>query len=375
MKGWRDDARAAAAAHGYDLAPEELRALSERFFGSPAGPSAVVMVGVRSYEPVALAPAVARLVEASGLVERARGARRIVVKPNFVEARDPWHSVTVHPALLATLLALLRRIAPAAHLTLADGPAHERDWLAMLERNGLAPSLERHSVEAVDLNTDDIVLRPVARPLSARVVAVPRTVAEADLVVSVAKLKTHHWGGVTLSLKNLMGIFPGSIYGLPRSRIHWMSYPRVTVDLATVLPPTCAVIDGVMAVQGNGPLDGDPIRAGVLIASADLLAADCVATRQMLIAPLLIPLYWFAVQRGLGQPNPPVVSLEAPPACAFAAPPNMPWLHRSAELPVAEQVNRALGLLLPREKSGLARLLGRERRPPTLTLNDVGASG
>ena len=70
------------------------------------------------------------------------------------------------------------------------------------------------------------------------------------------KIKTHHWAGVTLSLKNLFGVVPGSIYGWPKNVLHWQGIDNSIVELAAAIPIHFVIADGIEAMEGNGPLDG-----------------------------------------------------------------------------------------------------------------------
>jgi uncharacterized protein (DUF362 family) len=100
------------------------------------------------------------------------------------------------------------------------------------------------------------------------------------------KLKTHHWAGVTLSLKNMFGVVPGSIYGWPKNALHWAGIHESILDINSSLPiPQFAIVDGVVGMEGNGPLQGEAKQSGVLILGDDLVAVDATATRLMNIEP------------------------------------------------------------------------------------------
>jgi uncharacterized protein (DUF362 family) len=103
----------------------------------------------------------------------------------------------------------------------------------------------------------------------------------ADYIVSVPKLKTHHWAGVTLSLKNLYGVIPGSRYGWPKNMLHINSIQASILGIYTVMPPVLAVVDGIVGMEGDGPLFGTPVEHGVLAVSSDPVAVDIVCTGLM----------------------------------------------------------------------------------------------
>jgi len=114
----------------------------------------------------------------------------------------------------------------------------------------------------------------------------PKTLFNADLVVSMPKLKTHHWAGVTVSLKNMFGVIPGSIYGWPKNPLHWAGIHGSILDINSSLPvPQFAIVDGIVGMEGNGPIQGQAKNSGVLIFGNDLVAVDATAARVMKIEP------------------------------------------------------------------------------------------
>jgi uncharacterized protein (DUF362 family) len=107
----------------------------------------------------------------------------------------------------------------------------------------------------------------------------PATVLAADVVVSVAKLKTHHWTGVTLAMKNLFGLVPGSRYGWPKNLLHWNGLDRSVLEIFRTVKPAFGLVDGIVGMEGDGPLAGSPRESGVILALRDLVALDATAAR------------------------------------------------------------------------------------------------
>jgi uncharacterized protein (DUF362 family) len=137
-----------------------------------------------------------------------------------------------------------------------------------------------------DLNLDDVERVPLAtRASRLKELYLPKTVLGVDFLVSVAKLKTHHWAGVTLSLKNMFGIVPGACYGWPKNVLHWAGIDRSILDINAVARPDFAIIDGIIGMEGNGPLQGTPKPAGVLIFGDDPVAVDATGCRVMGLNP------------------------------------------------------------------------------------------
>ena len=90
----------------------------------------------------------------------------------------------------------------------------------------------------------------------------PRGVAEADLIVSLPKMKTHHWVGVTAAMKNMYGTIPGIKYGWPKNVLHYNGIPETVYDINASLPRTIAIVDGIDCMEGDGPIMGTPQAHG-----------------------------------------------------------------------------------------------------------------
>jgi uncharacterized protein (DUF362 family) len=210
--------------------------------------------------------------------------KTVLLKPNLVQA-DPDCVINTHPAVVAAARESFLRLG-AGRVVIAEGPGHERDTEAILEAIRLRDWLGRLSGQFVDLNVDEVIevaLRTRASKL--RQLFLPAAVLGADFVVSMPKMKTHHWVGATLSLKNLFGIVPGSCYGWPKNVLHWAGIENSILDLATTVRPDFAIVDGIVAMEGNGPIQGTAKAAGVLVMGDDPVAVDATAARVMGLIP------------------------------------------------------------------------------------------
>jgi uncharacterized protein (DUF362 family) len=214
--------------------------------------------------------------------------KRVLLKPNLVEF-DPQGVINTHPAVVAAAIEAFRRL-DAHEVLVAEGPGHRRDNEYLLQASGLQAVLRDHRARYVDLNTDDV--RPLtlqSRFTGLRHLYFPERVLKADLVVSMPKLKTHHWAGVTLSMKNMFGTIPGSIYGWPKNALHWAGIDESIVDInSTLTMPRFAIVDGIVGMEGNGPIHGTPRPAGILVFGEDPVAVDATAARCMKIDPARI---------------------------------------------------------------------------------------
>ncbi len=211
--------------------------------------------------------------------------KRVVLKPNLVEF-DPAGVINTHPMVIASAVEAFRRLG-AREVTVAEGPGHRRDNEYLLGATRLAAIFKDQRVRYVDLNFDEVRATTLeSRYTRLGRLHLPETVLDADLLVSMPKLKTHHWAGVTLSMKNMFGIVPGAVYGWPKNVLHWAGIDGSIVDINSALRlPRFAIVDGIVGMEGNGPIQGTPKASGILVLGDDPVAVDASAARLMSVDP------------------------------------------------------------------------------------------
>jgi uncharacterized protein (DUF362 family) len=177
----------------------------------------------------------------------------------------------------------------AASVRIGEGPGHRRNTLDLADAAGYFSTVPRFEDVFVDLNLDAVSRVRLSRQIS-RIdkLYLPNTALGADLLISIPKMKTHHWVGATLSMKNLFGVVPGGVYGWPKNMLHWAGINESIVDLHAAFPRQFAVVDGIVGMEGNGPIQGTPKHAGLLVAGRDVRAVDATCCRIMGIDPLKI---------------------------------------------------------------------------------------
>ena len=209
--------------------------------------------------------------------------KRVVLKPNLVEF-DEHTAINTHPLVVHAACEAFRKL--GAQVRIAEGPGHRRGTLDLADAAGYFSTIRGFEDIFTDLNTDHVAKRAIPRPQSKlKSLYLPHTVLDCDLLVSVAKMKTHHWAGATLSMKNLFGLVPGGVYGWPKNVLHWAGIPESIVDLHHLFPRQFAIVDGIVGMEGNGPIQGTPKRAGVLVAGRDPAAVDATCCRIMGLDP------------------------------------------------------------------------------------------
>ncbi len=108
------------------------------------------------------------------------------------------------------------------------------------------------------------------------------------------------WAGVTLSLKNLFGTLPGICYGWPKNELHWRGVPNSIVDIACTCTPHLAIVDGIVGMEGDGPLNGTAKPLGAMVMGTDLVAVDATCCRLMKLPPERVPTLVLAAEKRLG---------------------------------------------------------------------------
>ncbi|MEO8292772.1 MAG: DUF362 domain-containing protein [Actinomycetota bacterium] len=261
----------------------------------PPGTARVALLGARTYDD-----GLEQIVrDGLRLIGVDVGRARVLLKPNLVEF-DAGTSINTDPRLIAATVLALRR-AGASEVVVAEGSGHRRDMQYVVARSGLLDALQAVDAPFVDLNADGIAAhRLQSRYTELGQVWLPRAVTEADIVISMPKMKTHHWAGVTLSLKNCFGCMPGRVYGWPKNALHWAGLDGAIVDVAAAVRPDYAIVDGIVGMEGNGPISGTPVTSGVLVFGDDPVATDVVAARVMGFDPAKIA-YLSEAARFLGQ--------------------------------------------------------------------------
>lgn len=210
--------------------------------------------------------------------------KTVVLKPNLVDY-IPGNAINTHPLLVLAAADAFRNFG-AKKVVVAEGPGHQRDTQLVLSQSGYEYLLRDCAICFVDLNRDELIRTQLrANYMGVKTLWLPRTVLEADFLVSMPKMKTHHWAGVTLSMKNMLGIVPGSRYGWPKNILHWKGIQESILDVSATVPLNFVIADGVMAMEGNGPLNGTARHLGKIVLADDPIAADATCARLMGFEP------------------------------------------------------------------------------------------
>ena len=225
--------------------------------------------------------------------------KTVLLKPNLVEY-DAGTVINTDPRLVRAAVVAMRDLGASA-VTVGEGPGHRRDTEYVVRTSGLLDAIRDVDAPFTDLNTAGVIRQKLDSsytPLGE--IWMPQPVADADIVVSMPKMKTHHWAGATLSMKNCFGCVPGRVYGWPKNVLHWAGIEPSILDVAAAVRPELQIIDGIVAMEGDGPIKGTPRDMGVLVFGTDPVATDATAARLMGFDPERLGY----LQRGRHVPRP-----------------------------------------------------------------------
>ena len=193
--------------------------------------------------------------------------------------------INTHPLLVSAAVECFRRLG-AATVLVGEGPGHQRDTELVLYESGMTDQLREQKVPFVDLNRDELVERLLlATYTDLKHLWLPRAVLTSDFVFSMPKVKTHHWSGVSLSMKNMFGVVPSTKYGWPKNILHWKGIQESILDICATVPVHFVIADGIVAMEGNGPLNGSARPLNTIVLADDPVAADATCARLMGFGP------------------------------------------------------------------------------------------
>ena len=211
--------------------------------------------------------------------------KRILLKPNLIEPPGGAIHVVTHPAVVQAAAEVFLSMG-AAQVIVAEGAGHCRDTYMILEESGFGDIFKNKKITFVDLNYDEWYTVPNAGgATNLKSFVLPVTLRQVDWIVSMPKLKTHHWAGATLSMKNLFGTLPGMFYGWPKNVLHMAGIQESILDISSTLHPHFAIVDGIVGMEGDGPIMGSAKKAGVIVMGRNLPAVDATCARIMGINP------------------------------------------------------------------------------------------
>lgn len=233
---------------------------------------------------------------ATGLDPAPLRGKRVLLKPNLVEPTKKSPHMTTHPAMVLAATEVFRGF--GATVVVGEGPGHVRDTELALVESRMLEALATLKLDFADLNYEEVGwVKNAGRVSPLEGLYFPRSAIEADLIVSMPKMKTHHWIGFTASMKNLYGVIPGIQYGWPKNVLHHAGIPQTVFDINASLPKAISIVDGITCMEGDGPIMGTPKQMGLVIVGTNPPAVDATVARIMGLDPDRIGYLQFAAGR------------------------------------------------------------------------------
>jgi len=236
---------------------------------------------------------------------------RVLLKPNVLAIRPPEDAVTTHPAVVSAMCELVSEAGGIP--IIGDGSG--------IVKPGSTNTSQAFKVSGIENTASDCGAKlinfetygyaevdvPGARQFSR--LHISKAILEADVIISLPKLKTHELTLYTGAVKNFFGTIPQKNRKQAHSLGDRNRFGEAVVDIYSIVKPHLAVMDGVVGMEGNGPSNGTPIFIGVIMASYDCVALDVVASELIGIDPLKVPTNISALSRGFGAEHPEVVGI------------------------------------------------------------------
>ena len=256
-----------------------------------------------------------------GLETIAKDKNSIMLKPNLT-AEFP--SFTTKPTVIRALTKIMKNAgkevfigegsAVAVGFNFKDNKVYrtqKQDILDPMQEYifnilGYTDLAKTEHVQLINLHGNDLVEVDVPDPLAFKKITLHKSLTDIDMLCSVPMMKTHGLASVTLGLKNLIGLYPGRIYCAMRACLHddaaAAGSPGVAyeiLDMARINKLGLTVIDGSMAMEGDGPSDGEVLKTDVIIAGTNPLATDMVGAKVMGFEPFEVPTFTTAMKLGM----------------------------------------------------------------------------
>ena len=263
-------------------------------------PHIVALVPVDTYDQPAVDAAVrAGVCLLGGLDAFLRPEEKILLKPNLLSGALPQKAITTHPAVFTAVASLLQQEG-FTHLSYGDSPGNPGTTPEKAAAvSGIEKAAEDLGIPAADFSSGSVVRFPEGK--AARSFYLCNGVQEADAVVNVCKMKTHALERITGAVKNLYGC----VCGVNKAAGHAQhpsseSFADMLADLNRCVAPRLHVMDGIVAMEGNGPTSGTPVSMNVLLFSADPVALDAVYCALIHLDPRTVPTCVSGENAGLG---------------------------------------------------------------------------
>lgn len=256
----------------------------------------VAVVKADSYDTHIVEQAISDLLAHLGGIEKyINPGERVLVKPNMLEGVDKDKAVTTHPEVVR---AVLRQVKHAGAVPVVGDSPGLGSLEKVAEKCGIGEVCRAEGVETVPFTEAVELPLPDGRVLKKLTVA--KALTGVDKVISLAKMKTHSFMGVTGAVKNLFGFFVGTDKAQFHLRMKRRSdFAGMLVDLYCAVKPVLSIVDGIWGMEGAGPRNGRPVKSGVLLGGSCGFSVDLIMTDIMGFKAEDMPVAQAAITAGL----------------------------------------------------------------------------
>lgn len=246
----------------------------------------VAIIECRDYNPQKVRQSIERGIDLLGGIEKfVRRGEKLLLKPNLLIPSSAESAVLTHPSVFRAAGEIFSDA--GAGLLWGDSPAVGTPSMAA-RQCGILAEAERLGIKPADFNRSEKTELPSG--VGNKSFRIARGLTEADGVISLPKMKTHGLMKITGALKNSFGCLPGFQKGEYHLRFRKRAdFARMLIDLDTLVAPRLYIMDGITAMEGQGPRSGDPKKMNVVIIGTNPLAVDTVFARLININPRLVP--------------------------------------------------------------------------------------
>lgn len=262
--------------------------------------STVAVIPCRGYEQELVYEAVETGISLLGGWDRfVEPEEKLLLKPNLLNRAEPGRAVTTHPAVFEAVIRHLKDKG-FSKLTYGDSPGHPGSAEKTAEICGLKEIADRLEVPFGDFSRSRTV--EFVRGRISRKFEICQGVLDADGIVNLCKMKTHQLERITGGVKNMFGC----VYGMNKGASHAKypdaeSFAQMLIDLNLLLKARLHIMDGVVAMEGNGPGSGTPVNMNVMLFSEDPVALDATFCRLVDLDPSTVPTVFYGAIFGLGR--------------------------------------------------------------------------
>jgi len=244
-----------------------------------------------------------------GLDRYIQPGMKVLLKPNFLSAKEPERAITTHPEIVAAVAREVKAL--GADVFVGDSPGGAKRGVRRVWRNtGMMDMAERENIELVSFEAAGVKKFET----NGRSYYLAKPAIEADFMINLPKLKTHVLTLMTGAIKNMFGLIPGF-----RKANYHKEFPKpkdfaqIIVDIFSLKQPGLTIMDAVLSMEGDGPSSGNPYWSKMLLASTDAVAVDAIAGEIIGLNPSKVPVTKAAADAGLGIGWPEMIEVVGKP--------------------------------------------------------------